>query len=247
MDEDLADNGHYDVEMTESVVDRALSERDSNMDDEGDDDDDDGNDDSSDSEDSDSERQGSRDEGDMKAKKVLSKSNVDRVTTGSSSSSLQQQQKSHGGSRNGICANCGQTQTPLWRKDAKGQSICNACGLYARLHQRDRPITMRKTKIARRKRDWSTVSEKKEKPHQQLVKGDMDENAVTYMNEERTEGHGSAAGARKRKELTMNEGSHVEVRAMNIPVSSELESDESSLCLLEQNTDDHAVSINGFS
>ncbi|ORZ08533.1 hypothetical protein BCR41DRAFT_294165, partial [Lobosporangium transversale] len=50
------------------------------------------------------------------------------------------------------CANCGQTQTPLWRKDAKGQSICNACGLYARLHQRDRPVTMRKTKIARRKR-----------------------------------------------------------------------------------------------
>ncbi|KAI8604482.1 hypothetical protein EDD21DRAFT_291766, partial [Dissophora ornata] len=50
------------------------------------------------------------------------------------------------------CANCGQTQTPLWRKDAKGQSICNACGLYARLHQRDRPITMRKSKITRRKR-----------------------------------------------------------------------------------------------
>ncbi|OAQ23708.1 GATA-domain-containing protein, partial [Linnemannia elongata AG-77] len=50
------------------------------------------------------------------------------------------------------CANCGQTETPLWRKDAKGQSICNACGLYSRLHQRDRPVTMRKSNIARRKR-----------------------------------------------------------------------------------------------
>ncbi|KAF9088719.1 Transcription factor GATA-4 [Mortierella sp. AD031] len=59
------------------------------------------------------------------------------------------------------CANCGQTETPLWRKDAKGQSICNACGLYARLHQRDRPVTMRKSNIARRKRDWATVQEKK--------------------------------------------------------------------------------------
>ncbi|KAH7032214.1 hypothetical protein BKA57DRAFT_376671, partial [Linnemannia elongata] len=47
------------------------------------------------------------------------------------------------------CANCGQTETPLWRKDAKGQSICNACGLYSRLHQRDRPVTMRKSNIAR--------------------------------------------------------------------------------------------------
>ncbi|KAF8943531.1 putative electron transfer flavoprotein subunit [Haplosporangium gracile] len=59
------------------------------------------------------------------------------------------------------CANCGQTETPLWRKDAKGQSICNACGLYARLHQRDRPVTMRKSNIARRKRDWTAVQEKK--------------------------------------------------------------------------------------
>ncbi|KAK3847172.1 MAG: hypothetical protein J3R72DRAFT_357569, partial [Linnemannia gamsii] len=50
------------------------------------------------------------------------------------------------------CANCGQTETPLWRKDAKGQSICNACGLYSRLHQRDRPVSMRKSNIARRKR-----------------------------------------------------------------------------------------------
>lgn len=52
------------------------------------------------------------------------------------------------------CVNCDQTQTPLWRKNEKGQPICNACGLYAKLHNRDRPVAMRKAKIQRRRRDW---------------------------------------------------------------------------------------------
>ncbi|KAG0049935.1 hypothetical protein BGZ83_005238 [Gryganskiella cystojenkinii] len=52
------------------------------------------------------------------------------------------------------CANCSQTQTPLWRKNDAGDPICNACGLYAKLHNRDRPVTMRKSKITRRRRDW---------------------------------------------------------------------------------------------
>ncbi|KAF8926864.1 putative electron transfer flavoprotein subunit [Dissophora ornata] len=52
------------------------------------------------------------------------------------------------------CFNCSQTQTPLWRKNDAGDPICNACGLYAKLHNRDRPVTMRKTKITRRRRDW---------------------------------------------------------------------------------------------
>ncbi|KAI9272734.1 hypothetical protein BDA99DRAFT_499074 [Phascolomyces articulosus] len=58
---------------------------------------------------------------------------------------------------NGVqCANCSQTQTPLWRKNERGQPVCNACGLYSRLHHRDRPIEMRKAKIQRRRRDWSS-------------------------------------------------------------------------------------------
>lgn len=53
------------------------------------------------------------------------------------------------------CANCHQTQTPLWRKNDRGEPVCNACGLYAKLHHRDRPAEMRKTTIQRRRRDWT--------------------------------------------------------------------------------------------
>ncbi|CAG8507425.1 62_t:CDS:2 [Scutellospora calospora] len=38
--------------------------------------------------------------------------------------------------------------------ESSGQPICNACGLYAKLHNRDRPAAMRKAKIQRRRRDW---------------------------------------------------------------------------------------------
>lgn len=50
------------------------------------------------------------------------------------------------------CYNCGTTTTPLWRRDEDGRTICNACGLYYKLHHMNRPITMKNTVIKRRKR-----------------------------------------------------------------------------------------------
>ncbi|CDH48315.1 hypothetical protein RO3G_01695 [Lichtheimia corymbifera JMRC:FSU:9682] len=38
------------------------------------------------------------------------------------------------------CANCYQTTTPLWRKNELGESVCNACGLYQKHHNKSRPL-----------------------------------------------------------------------------------------------------------
>ncbi|KAF9083176.1 putative electron transfer flavoprotein subunit [Mortierella sp. AD031] len=51
-----------------------------------------------------------------------------------------------------VCANCRTTTTPLWRRDSEGNTICNACGLYFKLHNVHRPVTMKRAVIKRRKR-----------------------------------------------------------------------------------------------
>ena len=56
------------------------------------------------------------------------------------------------------CQNCGTTITPLWRRDEGGHTICNACGLFHKLHGHHRPVQMKKAEIKRRKRVVPTES-----------------------------------------------------------------------------------------
>lgn len=37
------------------------------------------------------------------------------------------------------CANCQTTTTTLWRRNANGDPVCNACGLYYKLHNVSSP------------------------------------------------------------------------------------------------------------
>ncbi|TRY70073.1 hypothetical protein TCAL_02853 [Tigriopus californicus] len=60
-----------------------------------------------------------------------------------------------------ICANCKTTNTTLWRRNQNSEPVCNACGLYYKLHNVPRPLTMKKDGIQTRNRKLSAKSKKK--------------------------------------------------------------------------------------
>ncbi|XP_026333211.1 uncharacterized protein LOC113240184 isoform X2 [Hyposmocoma kahamanoa] len=65
----------------------------------------------------------------------------------------QQALPTNGNRRVGVmCANCRTSNTTLWRRNNNGEPVCNACGLYFKLHNVNRPLSMKKDGIQTRKR-----------------------------------------------------------------------------------------------
>ena len=50
------------------------------------------------------------------------------------------------------CSNCSTCVTSLWRKSVSGSTVCNACGLYYKIHGQDRPRHLRKDVVRGRRR-----------------------------------------------------------------------------------------------
>lgn len=55
-----------------------------------------------------------------------------------------------------VCRNCQTTNTPLWRRDPEGQPLCNACGLFYKLHGVVRPQSLKTDVIKKRNRTNGT-------------------------------------------------------------------------------------------
>ncbi|KAI4162507.1 MAG: hypothetical protein LQ342_003922 [Letrouitia transgressa] len=67
------------------------------------------------------------------------------------------------GNQQPICQNCTTSTTPLWRRDEIGSVLCNACGLFLKLHGTPRPISLKTDVIKSRNRVKSTAHPQKRK------------------------------------------------------------------------------------
>ncbi|KAI8876570.1 glucocorticoid receptor-like (DNA-binding domain), partial [Backusella circina FSU 941] len=50
------------------------------------------------------------------------------------------------------CSNCHTFNTPLWRRNSHGHPLCNACGLFLKLHGTVRPLSLKTDVIKKRNR-----------------------------------------------------------------------------------------------
>lgn len=50
------------------------------------------------------------------------------------------------------CTNCHTKTTPLWRRNPQGEPLCNACGLFLKLHGTVRPLSLKTDVIKKRAR-----------------------------------------------------------------------------------------------
>lgn len=72
------------------------------------------------------------------------------------------------------CTNCGTTTTTIWRRNLRGEMVCNACGLYFKLHGVNRPHTMRRDTIhTRRRRPKGDKSNRRSKFLMRLCNGQV--------------------------------------------------------------------------
>ncbi|KIK98250.1 hypothetical protein PAXRUDRAFT_824042 [Paxillus rubicundulus Ve08.2h10] len=81
-----------------------------------------------------------------------SASSTPDLTTERSSSATAKGSSDDGDQAPTSCTNCQTTNTPLWRRDPEGQPLCNACGLFYKLHGVVRPLSLKTDIIKKRNR-----------------------------------------------------------------------------------------------
>ncbi|CAO3609065.1 unnamed protein product [Mucor hiemalis] len=82
------------------------------------------------------------------------------------------------------CSNCRTTNTPLWRRNPQGNPLCNACGLFLKLHGTVRPLSLKTDVIKKRNRsgphkDSTDNNRRNNKNHQQRSKKNQDNESVS--------------------------------------------------------------------
>ncbi|KAJ2490192.1 Sodium- and chloride-dependent GABA transporter 1 [Coemansia sp. RSA 2050] len=89
---------------------------------------------------------------------VVNGSNVSRLASASVATDSEAKAVASGGISAGnghpssVCSNCSTTTTPLWRRDPEGKPLCNACGLFFKLHGVTRPLRLKTNVIKKRNR-----------------------------------------------------------------------------------------------
>ncbi|KAF4459169.1 GATA type zinc finger asd-4 [Fusarium albosuccineum] len=111
------------------------------------------------------------------------------------------------GSTQPTCQNCSTSTTPLWRRDEFGSVLCNACGLFLKLHGRPRPISLKTDVIKSRNRVKTMrpdLANKKKQQQQQAQGYATDPNGVDITGQTAAAAAHAAQAARRTSQKSAN-------------------------------------------
>ncbi|KAF7655164.1 hypothetical protein LDENG_00059870, partial [Lucifuga dentata] len=143
------------------------------------------------------------------------------------------------------CTNCHTSTTTLWRRNAEGEPVCNACGLYMKLHGVPRPLAMKKESIQTRKRkpkmpknktstggsstsDTSSPSSLSVSEHASTIKSEPNMAPSPYAGQTVT------AVTQTSSQLDTTGSGHVDIKYEDYPFTSTSISAQNSWCALSQ-------------
>ncbi|KAJ2157724.1 Sodium- and chloride-dependent GABA transporter 1 [Coemansia sp. RSA 552] len=99
-----------------------------------------------------------------------------------------------------ICTNCSTTTTPLWRRDPDGKPLCNACGLFFKLHGVTRPLSLKTNVIKKRNRSGpkkaNTPQQQQPKPVPQQPQSQPQQRPMPQMPHKQQHQPASVPGSR---------------------------------------------------
>jgi transcription elongation factor Elf1 len=122
------------------------------------------------------------------------------------------------------CSNCGTSNTTLWRRNASGNPVCNACGLYYKLHKHERPLKMKKDGIQTRNRKMSLKSKKNKKMNLTVSDADIFKttfnNVANYAPGINHSFHGAMPPYMNSREQSFSTSPYIPNAHMNLPATS---------------------------
>ncbi|KAK7884688.1 hypothetical protein WMY93_027811 [Mugilogobius chulae] len=175
---------------------------------------------------------------------------------------IRPQKRLQSGSRRAglCCTNCHTSTTTLWRRNAEGEPVCNACGLYMKLHGVPRPLAMKKESIQTRKRkpkmpknksggsntlDSSSPSSLPASEHSSPVKSETALSSPVYAGHHGNQHHGNQqhhhhsnqqhGGHQTSSQLDGSSSGHVDIKFEDFPFSPTPMTPHSSWCLNMKN------------
>ncbi|XP_029013077.1 transcription factor GATA-5 isoform X2 [Betta splendens] len=142
------------------------------------------------------------------------------------------------------CTNCHTSTTTLWRRNAEGEPVCNACGLYMKLHGVPRPLAMKKESIQTRKRkpkmpknkastggsstsDTGSPTSLSLSEHASGIKSEPNMDPSPYARK-------SSTSAPQTNQLTSPGSGHVDIKYEDYPFTPTSMAPQNSWCALSQ-------------